>query len=257
MDNRPIGIMDSGVGGLTVARILKEKYPKESIVFIGDTANNPYGERTPENITELAENLKNFLIEKNVKMIIIACNTITFNVPKSFYDEKIPIVGMSLEFPKFENAKDITVFATPATINLHVHKNSLNKNNSNLKIQEIACEGLAHAIEENISKNEIKNMLISIINKTKFKDTDIGVYACTHYPLIQDIFKEIWEKTLFWDPAENTIENAIKILNKKNIRAEKFIKNEFYFTKDANRAETVISRFFGKDVFVKNINLGC
>lgn len=88
MDNRPIGIMDSGVGGLTVARVLRQKYPEESIIFIGDTANNPYGERTSHEINVLAEKMKKFLISKNVKMIIIACNTITFNVQKIFMTKK-------------------------------------------------------------------------------------------------------------------------------------------------------------------------
>ncbi len=86
MDNRPIGIMDSGIGGLTVARVLHEKYWKERIVFIGDTARNPYGERTAEEIEEFAEEMKEFLLAKNVKMILIACNTISFNVSKAYYD---------------------------------------------------------------------------------------------------------------------------------------------------------------------------
>lgn len=257
MDNRPIGIMDSGIGGLTVARVLKEKYPKESIVFIGDTENNPYGERSAENITELAEKIKKFLIKKDVKMIIIACNTITFNVPQYFYSGDVPIVGMSLNIPKFTQNKDITVFATPATINLHVHKNIISKNSPHLEVQEAACIGLAHAIEENKSAEELENMLRNIIFKNRFSETEVGIYACTHYPLMQDIFKKVWKKTIFWDPAESTIKEAVKILDQENKRANMHITDEFYFTKEAERARNIVEKIFGKEILIKNINLGC
>ena len=92
MDNRPIGIMDSGVGGLTVACVLKEKYPNEKFIFIGDTARNPYGNKSPEEVTFFAEEMKAFLAGKQVKMIIAACNTITFSVPPSFFEGKIPVI---------------------------------------------------------------------------------------------------------------------------------------------------------------------
>lgn len=97
MDNRPIGIMDSGVGGLTVARVLHEKYPKESIIFLGDSLRNPYGERTRDEIARFAGEIKDFLIKKDVKMIIIACNTISFNVYPSFLEGPVPVVKMSLD----------------------------------------------------------------------------------------------------------------------------------------------------------------
>ena len=105
MDNRPIGIMDSGVGGLTVACVLKEKYPNEKFIFIGDTARNPYGNKSPEEVTFFAEEMKAFLAGKQVKMIIAACNTITFSVPPSFFEGKIPVIGMSLDFPELESGE--------------------------------------------------------------------------------------------------------------------------------------------------------
>ena len=116
MDNRPIGIMDSGVGGLTVACVLKEKYPNEKFIFIGDTARNPYGNKSPEEVTFFAEEMKAFLAGKQVKMIIAACNTITFSVPPSFFEGKIPVIGMSLDFPELESVNHLAVIGTPMTI---------------------------------------------------------------------------------------------------------------------------------------------
>ena len=96
MDNRAVGVMDSGVGGLTVARVLAEKYPKEGIVFLGDTARNPYGERPAEEIVRFSEAIKDFLLKKDVKMILVACNTISFNVPPSFLEGDVPVIKMSM-----------------------------------------------------------------------------------------------------------------------------------------------------------------
>lgn len=106
MDNRAVGVMDSGVGGLTVARVLAEKYPKEGIVFLGDTARNPYGERPVEEIVRFSEAIKDFLLKKDVKMILVACNTISFNVPPSFLEGDVPVIKMSMNVALPEDAKN-------------------------------------------------------------------------------------------------------------------------------------------------------
>lgn len=105
MDNRAVGVMDSGVGGLTVARVLAEKYPKEGIVFLGDTARNPYGERPVEEIVRFSEAIKDFLLKKDVKMILVACNTISFNVPPSFLEGDVPVIKMSMNVALPEDAE--------------------------------------------------------------------------------------------------------------------------------------------------------
>lgn len=128
MDNRPIGIMDSGIGGLTVARVLHETYPEEGIVFLGDTKRNPYGERSRDDIVRFSFAIKDFLKEHQVKMILIACNTISFNVPPAFFEEDIPVIKMSMEVKLPEDAKHFAVFATPATIATHAHKAYFQKN---------------------------------------------------------------------------------------------------------------------------------
>lgn len=127
MDNRAVGVMDSGVGGLTVARVLAEKYPKEGIVFLGDTARNPYGERPVEEIVRFSEAIKDFLLKKDVKMILVACNTISFNVPPSFLEGDVPVIKMSMNVALPEDAEKIAVFATPATISAHSHKSILQR----------------------------------------------------------------------------------------------------------------------------------
>ena len=163
MDNRAVGVMDSGVGGLTVARVLAEKYPKEGIVFLGDTARNPYGERPVEEIVRFSEAIKDFLLKKDVKMILVACNTISFNVPPSFLEGDVPVIKMSMNVALPEDAKKIAVFATPATISAHSHKKYLAKAHPEVETVEIPCEGLGAAIERIEDKNSIRALLQSIL----------------------------------------------------------------------------------------------
>ncbi len=94
VDHRPIGVLDSGVGGLTVARELRNYLPNESIIYIGDNKNVPYGNRTEEEIAELARSMIDFLIQKDVKLVVVACNTVSTIIDKYFSDYDIPIVNI-------------------------------------------------------------------------------------------------------------------------------------------------------------------
>lgn len=253
MDNRPIGIMDSGIGGLTVARVLHEKYRAERIVFIGDTARNPYGERTAEEIEAFAGEMKEFLLAKNVKMILIACNTISFNVSKEYYDAAVPIVGMSSDIPIPGDTKKLGIFATAATIRSHCHKKQFKEKNPELEIVEIPIEKLAKAVEYGASKEECKKIIREAVNRYKAYDIDVAVLGCTHYPLVESSFREVLPQVRFIDPAESTVMNAMGIMKGKECLSEKQGQNEFFFTKDKEKSVDLVKKIFGKEAAVKNI----
>lgn len=101
MDDRSIGVMDSGAGGFTVARAIRRLAPLENIVYFGDSRRNPYGERPREEIVRFAGEIRDFLLARQVKAVVIACNTITFNVPPSFFEAPVPVIGMSTDFLRF------------------------------------------------------------------------------------------------------------------------------------------------------------
>lgn len=250
MDNRPIGVMDSGAGGLTVATVLRRLYPEESIVYFGDSARNPYGERPKEEIIRFAGEVKDFLISKGVKGIIIACNTITFNVPPSFYEAAVPVTGMSLDFSGLPKVKKAAVFATPASIATHSHKKGVEKVLPAAEIAEVPCDGLAHAIETLAPKSEIEALIRKLAETYGALDAEAAVFGCTHYPLVRDLFEKVMPHTRFLDPAEKTVETAMAKFGPGD-RAGKRGEDVFYFSAQPEMAEKLVAEAFGKKLSVK------
>lgn len=245
MNNRPIGIMDSGAGGLTVASVLRRLYPEETILYYGDSARNPYGEKTPEEIRRFAEEVRDYLIGQGVKAVIIACNTITFNVKPSFYDAEVPVTGMSLDFSGLPDVKKIAVFATPASIATHSHKGGVEKARPGADVIEVPCDGLAHAIETCAGREEIRALIASLIAKYHAEGAEAAVFGCTHYPLVRDIFEELLPETFFLDPAEKTVETAMERLKAAGALSEKRGEDHFYFSAQPELAEKLVRQAFG------------
>lgn len=250
MDNRPIGVMDSGAGGLTVATVLRRLYPEESIVYFGDSARNPYGERPREEIIRFAGDVKDFLIGKGVKGIIIACNTITFNVPRSFYEASIPVTGMSLDFSDLPPVRKVAVFATPASIGTHSHRKGVEKVLPAAEIAEVPCDGLAHAIETLAPKGEIESLIRRLAETYGALGAEAAVFGCTHYPLVRDLFEKVMPHTYFLDPAEKTVETAMAKF-RPDERAGKREADIFYFSAQPEMAEKLVAEAFGKKLPVK------
>lgn len=245
MDNRPIGIMDSGVGGLTVARVLHERYPKESMVFLGDSARNPYGERSRDEIARFAEEIKDFLLRKNVKMILIACNTISFNVYPSFTEGTVPVVKMSLDITLPEGTKKAGIFATPASIKTHAHKKYVEKKFPHVEWVEVPCDGVAAAIEQGKDENFISALVQKAAKEYHALGIDAGYWACTHYPLAPGAFKKVFPDVPFIAPALPTVEAGMDILRKEDGLSEGGGRNEFYFTDGLTHAAPLVKRLFG------------
>ena len=177
-----IGVFDSGIGGLTVLKRLIDKYPNNEYIYYGDTKNIPYGDKSIEELKVLASNIVEFLISKNVDMIVIACGTVSSNLSdylKEKYNVKIvDIISPVINYLNNHEYEKIGVIATNATINSKVFSKSLNKD-----IKEVACPMFVPLIESN-NFCELEKYLNTYLND--LKDRDIIVLGCTHYPLIKD-----------------------------------------------------------------------
>ena len=184
-----VGLFDSGIGGLTVLKTLLKKYPNNEYIYYGDTLNVPYGNKSKEELLELSKNNMNFLISKNVDIIIIACGTVSSNCLdylKSNYDIPIySIVTPTIDYLNNSNYSNIGVIATNATINSHIFKNNINNKN----IYEIATPKLVNIIESN-NYEELDNILHEYLDEYKDK-IDVLVLGCTHYPIIKEHIKNI------------------------------------------------------------------
>lgn len=255
MNNQPIGIIDSGIGGLTVAKVLHEKYPHENILFVGDTARNPYGERPKEQIVHFADALKNYLLSQKVKMILVACNTISFSVPPEYFRSDIPVIGMSLELPPLPDVHEIAVFGTPATIGTHIHRKKILAEYPRVKVDEVPCEGLAHAIETGRPDAEKEDLLRKAVREYGAEHAEAGWYACTHYPLISSIFQKTLPQARFYDPAEPTVAEGMKQLKEKNRSGSSRGSCTFCFTGSTAYSGPLTKRLFGPEAAVREIIL--
>lgn len=193
MDNRPIGMFDSGVGGLTVYKEIRKKFPNENIIYLGDTKSFPYGSKSKESIINLTKQGIDFLINKNVKAVIIACGTATsqaLETVKELYS--IPIIGIIEPTAKYiakkTNLHKIGIVATAGTIRSNGWANNLLKYRDDLEIINRPCPLLAPMAEEGWINNEIAKLSVHEYMHG-LHDVDALILGCTHYPLFADIFK--------------------------------------------------------------------
>ena len=188
--NKSIGVFDSGIGGMTVLEELKRVLPKENYIYYGDSLNNPYGEKNDEELLKIVCNVVDILISKNVKIIVIACNTATTRCmkklrklyPDMIFVGTVPAIKMACD----KGYKNTLVMATPATIfSRRTHELISDNKKDGQSITLLSCDGLAHLIEIG-DKKGIITKLNSIFNNYLDSNIDSIVLGCTHYPLIKD-----------------------------------------------------------------------
>ena len=214
-----IGIFDSGIGGVTVLKEIIKILPNENYIYYSDSANNPYGDKTGEEINCLCENIVNLFIENNCKAIVIACNTASAKSSKHLRNKYPHIPFIAIE-PAYKMVHDYSyssptlVMATKGTIesekfNLLYHKYN------NHKTILLPCVGLADIIEEG-NKEEISKYLINHLEQYKGKIENV-VLGCTHYPLIQDDIEEVLGKVKFYNGAPYLAKHLHEVLIENNL----------------------------------------
>lgn len=197
VNSAPLGIFDSGVGGLTVVRAVQQLLPAENILYLGDTARLPYGSKSPETIRQFADEDVRFLIAHGVKAIVVACNTATAHALPSLHEKyRIPILGViepgveaALACPE---ATRIGIIATRGTIRSHAYQHALALRKTGLMIHGQATPLLVPLIEENwIDHPATREILRTYLAPLIEKGIDTLMLACTHYPLLMEILREI------------------------------------------------------------------
>ena len=231
MDNRAIGMFDSGVGGMTVFKELISTIPNEDIIYIGDTASFPYGSKSKETIIELSKKQVENLIVKGVKLIVIACGTATSQALEelqNMYD--VPMIGIiepTVQYLKEEGMKKIGVIATTGTIRSQGWKNAIQKKIPECYVKDKACALLAPMAEEGWTDNEIARLTIHEYVKG-FQDVQAFILGCTHYPLFQKFIQnELPESTQIINTGK-MVSKAVKLfLEENDIQHEKREKAEY------------------------------
>lgn len=261
MNNSAIGIFDSGVGGLTVYKEIRKKMPKESIIYLGDTENFPYGNKEKEEIIEIAIKNVEILIEKQVKAIIIACGTATsqaIDVLKGRFD--IPIIGViepTVQYVKEKNYKKIGIIATEGTIKSKAWERKLKKNNSDIAIISKACPMLAEIAEEGKAQSkEGRKIIKEYMKPFKEKNIDKIILGCTHYPIYEKIIREElkYEVELI-NTGVMVAEYLENYLSINNLKSNKFDKEEkIYLTKPEKEFEIIAKNIMNEEINIEKIN---
>ncbi|AEV95020.1 glutamate racemase [Pediococcus claussenii] len=196
MIENPIGMMDSGVGGLTVLKVGKNILPNEDFIYIGDEARVPYGPREPQQVLQFTNQMADFLLKQQVKAIVIACNTASAVGADELEEQlDIPVIGMIK--PGATSAVNTTkngrigIIATEGTVKSHVYTNMILENNSSLRVQEQACQEFVSLVENNeLSGRRVESIVHDSLASFKESGIDTLVLGCTHFPLLRDVIQE-------------------------------------------------------------------
>jgi glutamate racemase len=253
-----IGIFDSGVGGLTVVKALMEKMPGESFIYFGDTANVPYGNKTREQLFTYADKIISFLLSKQVRAIVVACNThSSVTLPVLEKECKVPILGVvkpgARAAARTTSNGKIGVIATAATINSHAYLNNIKGFNPGVSVFENACSRFVPLIESGkLEGEETRTAVAEYLAPLVEKDIDTLVLGCTHYPFLASIIQDFVGKGVkMVDPAYQTIEELKETLEKMNLLQHSANPTREYFVSGNDESLYKVGRLLVGDVLQK------
>ncbi len=258
MNDKYIGVFDSGIGGLTVVKALIKALPYQNIIYFGDTKNMPYGNKANEEIINCVKNAVSFLNKFELEAIVIACNTadsVASNTIRNIYN--LPIYGVieptcKVALNTTKNNK-IGVIATNACIESNEYEITLHKYNNTVNVYSKACPLLAQFIEEgnfDIGNDQMRSMIKDYVDPLIKKDIDTLILGCTHYDLIMDICRDMYPNIQILSSSQCVIEDVKKeIINNENKNADR----QYYVSADSNKFKQIVSSFMG-DIEVKEAN---
>jgi len=253
--NRPIGVLDSGIGGLTVLKELVNLLPHEDVIYYGDSKYNPYGDKEETELTNRIDKIVTFLLEKKCKAIVFACNTATTKVldkikekyKEVFFIGVTPAIKIAVDLKKEEQKNgDILVMATEGTIESKSLNQEYQKYKKEHHIDLLPCRGLADLIEQE-KREEIDAYLNNTLCNDQNKKISYIVLGCTHYPLIKDQIIQYFPDAKIVDSHRSMCETLKKELQKRNLLNKKNCRGKIVFYNSLSKekeklCQTILSK---------------
>ncbi|OGI22949.1 MAG: glutamate racemase [Candidatus Melainabacteria bacterium RIFOXYA12_FULL_32_12] len=262
VSDKPIGVFDSGVGGLTVLRKLVEALPGENYLYFGDTARVPYGEKTKEQLIQFVTEILNWYKYKDAKAVLMACNTssaVVLDFVKDKYD--FPIYGLIEPTAKHVaglSEKNIGVIATSATIKSKAYSTNILKLNTDKNVFEIGCPGLVEIVESgSLDLPESKELVSKYVTQLLENNVEKIILGCTHYPFLTELINQVTNRPdMLIDPADYLVKAVEIELEKLGILSNSHCGSRKYFV-SANAAKfaQVGHKFYSDCTEVEEINL--
>src|SRR6266850_2644693 len=223
---KPIGVFDSGIGGLTVVRALRELLPNENIFYLGDTARVPYGNKSAETVERYGLELARILMAEDAKLIVVACNTVSsVAIPKLRAGVSVPVIGViepgAHAAIAMTRNRHIGVIGTRATIRSGAYENALRALNVHVRVTSQACPLLVPLIEEGMLDDKLTDQTIArYLDPMIAAGIDTLVLGCTHYPLLtSSITRVLKRQIMLVDSAQNCARAVEEMLDQKSLRA--------------------------------------
>lgn len=257
MDNRPIGIFDSGVGGLTVVKEIIVQLPGEEIIYLGDTARVPYGVKSAQTVRRFSVENTEFLLKFDVKLVIVACNTASsVSLPCLNKKFNLPFAGVIIpgakEAVRITKNRSVGVIATPATIASGVYQRQIKKMNSKISVYARSCPLFVPLVEEGWIKDKITTLIAKrYLEELKKKSIDTLILGCTHYPLLSEIITEVMGRGVhIVNSGFEVTKEVDRLLNKNGLLSNKKVnsKVKFFVTDDVKKFKEVGEKFLGRSL---------
>ena len=258
----PIGVFDSGVGGLSVLRAIRTQMPEESVIYFGDQGHIPYGPRPMEQIRDFCEAITEFLLEKNAKIIVVACNTASAAALK-YLREKFPDVQFVGMEPAVKPAAEQTstgkvgVLATPATFQGALYASVVERFANGVELFQNTCTGLVQEIERgNLDGVETRKILDDALLPMIEKNIDTVVLGCTHYPFVIPLVQEIaGEKVRVIDPAPAVAKQVKRLLEAGGVKSPISTRGgiKLYTSGDVESLKSLLPLLLGEDGVVERV----
>lgn len=256
--NQPIGVFDSGVGGLTVAHAITRLLPDEHLVYFGDTAHLPYGDKSPKAIQQYSEKISRFLLMKSCKAIVIACNTASsfaYEHLVHLFGESISIINVIDPVVEFvcsnESVKKVGVIGTKGTIQSGIYEQKIKAQSTRLSVQSLATPLFVPLIEEGFIQGEIGRMVIhEYLARPDLQGIDSLILACTHYPLIKTEIERFYNnKVNVVDSATIVAAYVKECLGQKDLLNDKDKSGQRFYVSDYTPVfEQIANQFFEEKI---------
>lgn len=262
----PIGLFDSGVGGLTVASSIKTILPEEEMIYFGDTAHLPYGDKSRETIIEYSLDITNFLLARNCKLILVACNSASSNAyseVRDFVGDRAivmnvidPVVNAVVKDP---GIKTLGVIGTKATVNSRSYEHAIRESRPEVEVLSLATPLFVPMIEEGFIFDDISNAIIrSYLSRREIEGIDSLILGCTHYPIIKNQISRFFNFNVnVLDSAIIVAEELKGILSKNDLfRKGNKGRNHFFVSDHTDYFEVIAKMFFGEKISLEKVRPG-
>lgn len=253
----PIGVFDSGVGGLTILSEVQKLLPKESFIYVADQAYAPYGKKTKIQVKTRALTIAEFLKSKNCKLIIIACNTATITSIDFLRNKiSIPIVGVVPVIKtaaKISKTKNVTLYATPSTVKSAYTNRLIKKFAQGIIVHKNGTTGLERIIERGETDSlKIKHILKKSLSTISKQRIDVIILGCTHYPFIKTRIKKIVGNNIkIIDSGEAVARHVKRVLKNEKLLSKEKVEDLYYTTKDNVAFVNAVKKLTGKKISAK------